>query len=52
MKPNTSISVDCRSDDVEACAAFYGQEFGSMVEGRPTAVGGENPVIPEGHTSE
>lgn len=38
MKPNTLIFVDFPSDDVEACAAFYGKVFGWMVEGRPTGV--------------
>ena len=28
MKPNTLIFVDFPSDDVEACAAFYGKVFG------------------------
>jgi predicted enzyme related to lactoylglutathione lyase len=38
MKPNTLIFVDFPSDDVEACAKFYGDVFGWMVEGRPTGV--------------
>ena len=32
------IFVDFPSDDVEACAAFYGKVFGWMVEGRPAGV--------------
>lgn len=38
MKPNTLIFVDLPSDDVEACAQFYGEVFGWTVEGRPTGV--------------
>jgi predicted enzyme related to lactoylglutathione lyase len=38
MKPNTLIFVDFPSDDVEACAAFYGKVFGWTVEGRPPGV--------------
>ena len=38
MKPNTLIFVDFPSNDVEACAKFYGDVFGWMVEGRPTGV--------------
>ena len=38
MKPNTLIFVDFPSDDVEACAKFYGEVFGWMVEGRPSGV--------------
>ncbi len=38
MKPNTLIFVDFPSDDVEACAKFYGDVFGWLVEGRPTGV--------------
>jgi predicted enzyme related to lactoylglutathione lyase len=38
MKPNTLIFVDFPSDDVEACARFYGDVFGWTVEGRPTGV--------------
>ena len=38
MKPNTLIFVDFPSDDVEACAEFYGKVFGWMVEGRPTGI--------------
>lgn len=33
---NTLIFVDLPSDDVEACARFYHDVFGWMVEGRPT----------------
>ncbi|MEZ5249354.1 MAG: hypothetical protein R2713_09150 [Ilumatobacteraceae bacterium] len=35
MKPNTLIFVDFPSDDVEACARFYGEVFGWTVEGAP-----------------
>ncbi len=38
MKPNTLIFVDFPSNDVEACAKFYGDVFGWEVEGRPTGV--------------
>lgn len=38
MKPNTLIFVDFPSDDVEACARFYGDVFRWEVEGRPTGV--------------
>ena len=38
MKPNTLIFVDFPSDDVGACAKFYGDVFGWLVEGRPTGV--------------
>ena len=38
MRPNTLIFVDFPSDDTEACAKFYGDVFGWMVEGRPTGV--------------
>ena len=38
MKPNTLIFVDFPSDNVGACAKFYGDVFGWQVEGRPTGV--------------
>jgi catechol 2,3-dioxygenase-like lactoylglutathione lyase family enzyme len=38
VQPNTLIFVDFPSDDVEACADFYGKVFGWTVEGRPTGV--------------
>lgn len=36
--PNTLIFVDLPSDDVEACARFYHDVMGWMVEGRPDGV--------------
>ncbi|MEK7423338.1 MAG: VOC family protein [Actinomycetota bacterium] len=38
MQPNTLIFVDFPSDDVEACASFYGDVFGWEVQGRPAGV--------------
>ena len=39
MKPNTLIFVDFPSDDVEACARFYGEVFGWTVEAMDMPVG-------------
>ena len=47
--PNTLIFVDLPSDDVEACARFYGDVFGWDVEGRPTGV--FHRAVPGGYYS-
>ena len=47
MQPNTLIFVDFPSNDVEACAKFYGEVFGWEVEGRPAGV--FHRGVPGGH---